>query len=123
MTILMDECVPASWAPALSAHGHLVHRWLQVGPAGADDEQVLAWARSNAALVLTCDNDLGQRLWFSGQTSPTVLQLGAPTWLPDAYLSPVLLALDECAARSASCFFVRIMATRGSYRLYALPLG
>lgn len=75
------------------------------------------------ALVLTCDDDLDQRFWFTGALGPSVVQLGAPTWLPQAYLGPVLQALDECGARIQACYFVRISAARGAFRLYALPLG
>jgi predicted nuclease of predicted toxin-antitoxin system len=87
MKLVIDMNLSPDWAPALRAIDIEAVHWTTIGPDGASDEAIMAWARANDAIVLTRDLDFGAMLTIQGLTAPSVIQLridqarrGVPPW-------------------------------------------
>ena len=57
MRILLDMNIPKKYATLLSDKGIMVLRWSDVGAPNAPDVEIMAYARKNNYIVLTCDLD------------------------------------------------------------------
>ena len=75
MKLLLDQGLPRSAAPALSAAGHPTIHVADVGMSKATDEQILAEAVARDAAVVTIDADFHALLAHSRATRPSVIRL------------------------------------------------
>lgn len=75
MKIVVDMNLSAEWAPALAEFGIDAVHWSSVGYEDASDEQIMGWAQTNDAVVLTRDLDFGSIVTLLGLQSPSVVQL------------------------------------------------
>lgn len=64
MKVVVDNCLPVSWAEHLRAAGHEAWAWRELGPAHAPDEVILRWAHTHGAVVLTHDLDFTRLLFL-----------------------------------------------------------
>ena len=69
MRFLADESCDFAVVRALRATGHDVSAMVEISP-GAEDEAVLAIARSEARVLLTEDKDFGKLAYADGQGPP-----------------------------------------------------
>lgn len=72
MNFLFDESVDASIAHRLRDDGHTVVCVWEQEP-GRSDEQVLAWANHDQALLVTADKDFGELVFRLGRAHNGVL--------------------------------------------------
>jgi len=74
MKFLVDECAGASVVDCLRDEGYDVAAVAEVMPQ-ADDEQILAYAVSEARILLTNDKDFGEMIYRGGRAHRGVLLL------------------------------------------------
>lgn len=95
MRFVIDENMSQKWARELNARGHRAEHWLEIGKRAAPDADVLQYARSVDAVVLTCDLDFGDILAASGSKTPSVLQLRPGKMRPEILIHRVLAAINQ----------------------------
>ncbi len=57
MIFFLDQDVPDDWAPWLRHRGHIVTCLRDVLPVTTTDADALAYARAQAAILITCNRD------------------------------------------------------------------
>ncbi len=119
MKLLLDMNLPPRWAAELDASGHFARHWSVVGPPDASDQQILAHAAEDAAVLLTHDLDFGTILAASGARTPSVVTIRADGLEP-AVLALIGKALAQFSAELESGALVVVDAKRTRARL--LPL-
>jgi predicted nuclease of predicted toxin-antitoxin system len=72
LRLICDANVGSIIAQALAGRGHDVERAIYVTPS-ADDETVLAYAVANARVLVTCDSDFGDLVFFRGHAPPPAI--------------------------------------------------
>ena len=95
MTLVIDNCLPQSWAEYLRQHGHLGHHWRELGAPNAPDVEIMQWANQNHAVVLTQDLDFTKLLFQSRTVLPSVIQLRLDDVRPQSIGEDVLLILEQ----------------------------
>lgn len=96
MKILADEHIPKVLLDALRQAGHEVLTVVELGMAGAPDEEILQRARAENALIFTEDKDFGRLLEFcSPSQRHRALLLRYGTFIPAILITDVLRALSE----------------------------
>ena len=86
----------------------------------ASDAEIMAWARSHSAIVLTHDLDFTTILALTRADGPSVVQLRAQNILPEALAESVLQALASHAAALTAGAIVSIDHMQARVRI--LPL-
>lgn len=120
MNLLLDENLSNRFRGALESAGHRVVYWLDVGKAGAPDEQVLAWARENDFRLVTADLDHGAILAATRAASPSVIQIRAKSLRPERVVPLLIVAIAQCAVELEAGAFV-VLEADGT-RIRRLPL-
>jgi len=77
MKILLDMNIPFKYAALLAKKGLEVMRWPDVGAPDAADLEIMAYARNNDFIVLTCDLDFSAILSITHELKPSVAQIRA----------------------------------------------
>lgn len=96
MKILADEHIPKVLLNALRQAGHEVITVVELGMAGASDEEILQRARAEHALILTEDKDFGRLLEFCPPPyRHRALLLRYETFIPTILIADVSRALSE----------------------------
>ena len=75
MKVVIDMNLSIDWVPALAEIGIEAVHWSSVAAEDASDEEIIAWAQANDAIVLTRDLDFGVVVTMLGLRSPSVVQL------------------------------------------------
>src|SRR5882724_2537069 len=75
MRLVLDQGVPRDAASLLRELGHDCTHVGEVGMSRAADQEILAWAVSENATVVTLDADFHTILAVSGATAPSVIRL------------------------------------------------
>ncbi len=121
MKFLLDVNMSRLWVEVLTAHGHDVVRWQDVGDPKEDDERIMAWARENDHMVLTCDLDFGDILAVTNSSKPSVIQFRLGRLKPHVLVDKLEVALrvyEEKLRESAL-----ITLDPGSLRVHRLPMN
>ena len=121
MKLLVDMNLAPQWTSALAAAGHQAWHWAEVGDLRATDAEIMAWARSHDAVVLTHDLDFTTILALTRAAGPSVIQLRAQNVLPDALVHIVLRAIEDHANALAKGAIVSIDQVQA--RMRVLPLA
>ena len=115
MKLLVDMNLSPSWVSVLKQAGHDAVHWSDVGAPGAEDEELMAWARQRGYVVLTNDLDFSAILAATKAEGPSVFQIRAqalsPRRLGDVLLSALgrfekdllagaLVTMNEARARA-----------------------
>ena len=95
MKILVDMNLSPEWVPILKGQGWEAIHWSRIGNPGAPDQEILAWAKSNAYVVLTHDLDFGAILAATGWKSPSVIQLRVQDISPQHIQSLVIQVVHQ----------------------------
>lgn len=109
------------WIDSLSAAGIQARHWSEIGPAGAADSEIMAWAKENRFVVLTHDLDFSAILAATQAVAPSVILLRMQEVFPDTAARRVvesIRALEEPLARGA---IVTIGASGSRVRILPLP--
>jgi predicted nuclease of predicted toxin-antitoxin system len=64
--LLVDMNISPLVVGPLNAAGHAAVHWMDLGPASASDETLMAWAQAHDTVLLTHDLDFGEMLAASG---------------------------------------------------------
>ena len=121
MKLLVDMNLSPEWTAELVAAGHDAWHWSEVGDVRASDAEIMAWARANAAIVLTHDLDFTTILALTRATGPSVVQLRAQNILPAAMAGTVLQTLHDHARSLATGAIVSVDHSQARVRV--LPLS
>jgi predicted nuclease of predicted toxin-antitoxin system len=95
MKILVDMNLSPEWVSVLNGQGWKAIHWSRIGNPGAPDQEILAWAKSNAHIVLTHDLDFGAILAATGGKSPSVIQLRMQDINPQHINTLVIQAMHQ----------------------------
>ena len=120
MKLLIDMNLSPQWAAELVAAGHEAWHWSEVGDVRAADVELMDWARTQGAIVLTHDLDFTTILALTRAIGPSVVQLRARNILPEALAGVVIQALQDHAAALAAGAIVSIDHSQARVRI--LPL-
>ena len=71
MKLLLDMNLSPRWASYLREHRFSVEHWSDVGRPDAEDQIIMAHARTQSAIVITSDLDFGAMLALSGDAGRT----------------------------------------------------
>jgi predicted nuclease of predicted toxin-antitoxin system len=75
MKLLLDMNLSPALAELLLGKGIDAVHWYAIGKHDADDSEIMAYARNNGYIVLTCDLDFSAILSASHGSKPSVVQL------------------------------------------------
>jgi len=75
MKILIDMNIPPWVADSLTEKGIEAKHWFYVGAPDAKDTEIMAYARNNDYIVLTCDLDFSTILSVTRDSKPSVVQI------------------------------------------------
>jgi predicted nuclease of predicted toxin-antitoxin system len=92
-----------------------------VGPVGADDAEIMAYAAQHDYIVLSQDLDFSTILAATSGTKPSVVQLRSDNLDPDVIGSSVIAALRQLENELQSGAIVSIDPQRTRIRLLPLP--
>ena len=121
MKFVVDVNLSPAWARLLEGAGHQAVHWQEVGPGNAEDEDIVAWAEREDAVVLTRDLDFGAYVVLAGRTKPSVMQVRAKRSNPERFGGLVLRAVRETAHKLSEGALVTIEFERIRVRLLAYP--
>lgn len=120
MKILVDMNLSPRWVAAIRSAGLDAVHWSEIGDPRAPDSEVIAWAVSNDAVLLTHDLDFGAILAASEDRKPSVVQLRSQNLLPDAMAARVVQLVRRLTPELAQGALVSMEPERERVRL--LPL-
>jgi predicted nuclease of predicted toxin-antitoxin system len=121
MKLLLDMNLSPALAADLRAAGFEAEHWNGHGPAGAEDTEIMAFAKKNEYVVVTHDLDFSAILAATNGDKPSVVQVRAANLAPQLLVGPLILGLRRCAADLESGALLTIEAERQRLRL--LPLN
>ena len=121
MKVLLDMNVSPRWRTLLEREQISAVHWADVGPVGADDAEIMAYAAKHDYIVLTQDLDFSTILAATSGAKPSVVQLRSDNLDPDFIGSSVIAALRQLESELRSGAIVSIDPQRTRMRL--LPLG
>ena len=105
MRFLADESCDFAVVTSLRAVGHDVSAVVETNP-GAEDEVVLALARSESRILLTEDKDFGLLTFGSGQEAAGVVLIRFPAGVRSALGQAIVDIVRELGHRTAGAFVV-----------------
>ena len=120
MKVLIDMNLSPDWAAAFAGHGIKSVHWSSVGDPRAEDEEIMAFARSGNYIVFTHDLDFGTILASTQGESPSVVQVRAQNILPSHLANTVISILRENEALLEQGAL--IVVDEGRSRVRILPL-
>lgn len=120
MKILADEHIPKVLLNALRQAGHEIITVVELGMAGAPDEEILQRARAEDALILTEDKDFGRLLEFCPPPQRhRALLLRYETFVPAILIADASRALSKLENLSVQKF-IAVLA-EGRLRIRTWP--
>jgi predicted nuclease of predicted toxin-antitoxin system len=120
MKIVVDMNLSPRWVAPLNAAGFDTQHWSAIGAVTATDEEIMAWAVSADAVVLTHDLDFSAILAFSSNSKPSIVQIRATDLNPDKIGPRVIAAINKTRAELAAGAVVSVDPVHSRLRL--LPL-
>lgn len=120
MIIVIDNCLPISWVSFLQQYGHTTHHWRELGKPNAADSEILGWATSNNALILTQDLDFTKLLFQLQTNMPSIIQLRIDDIRPANIGEDVLNVLTQHAEELGRGALITIKGHKARLRL--LPI-
>ena len=119
--VIVDNCLPNSWAAWLRDKGIEALHWRDVGSPAAPDTEIMRWSADRGAIVLTHDLDFGILLFQTQARLPSVIQLRLDDVRPGFIGETVLRILAQNEAEFRSGALVTVESGKSRFRL--LPLG
>lgn len=105
MRFLADESCDFAVVTALRTAGHDISAIAEINP-GAEDDAVLALARSEARVLLTEDKDFGLLAYAGGHETAGVVLIRFPAGVRGALGQAIVDVVTELGDRIASAFVV-----------------
>lgn len=123
MKVLVDMNVSPLVAQGLQALGHEATHWSHIGEFTASDAEIMACAKREGMVVVTCDLDFGHLLSASGAQLPSVVQVRGQRLTVQWLSGLVASALQAHAEDLAAGALLTIDSLRQRRRLRLLPIG
>ncbi|WP_404400064.1 DUF5615 family PIN-like protein [Pelagibacterium halotolerans] len=120
MRFLIDMNWSRDWIAILSEAVHQAEYWRDVGPATALDSEIMSFARTKGAIVLTRDSDFGEMLALNADAGPSVVQLRDGDTMPEVSGERVVEAIPRFSSEIERGALVTIYLSRAKVRL--LPI-
>lgn len=120
MRLVIDMNLSPRWIDLLTGQGHDAVHWSAVGRHDATDAEIMEYAMTRGAVVLTHDLDFGAILAATGGRGPSVMQLRLDAVTPEHAGSAVCTALDQFGAELDDGALLTVDARRS--RVSLLPL-
>jgi predicted nuclease of predicted toxin-antitoxin system len=120
MKFVIDVNLSRKWLHVLLAAGLEAVYWSDFGNEEDGDDMIMAWARDNNSIVLTCDLDFNAMLAASGASKPSVVQLRPGKHRPELLIGRLALALKAYHMHLDAGALLTI--DFGSSRVSRLPL-
>ncbi len=121
MKLLLDQGLPRSAGKLLCAAGIDTVHTGDCGLASANDEKILATARSDKRIVVTLDADFHEILALDQSAGPSVIRIRIEGLRGPALTNLLQVILNKCGADLESGAAVTV--TEGQIRLRRLPIG
>jgi predicted nuclease of predicted toxin-antitoxin system len=96
MKIVLDMNLSPSWADFLIKAGHEAKHWTQIGKPNAPDSEIMAWAKIEDYIVMSCDLDFGTILAVTKGEKPSVIQIRSDNLAQSKIGEIVIKALNQC---------------------------
>lgn len=109
------------WIACLKAAGHDAVHWSEVGVATARDEEIMAWAITADAVVLTHDLDFSAILAFTNHSKPSVVQIRAADLNSDHIGAQVVAAIHQPQTELRASAIVSVERVNARLRLLLQP--
>jgi predicted nuclease of predicted toxin-antitoxin system len=93
MKFVIDVNLSRKWLSTIKAVGFEAVYWSDFGKEEDTDDLIMAWARDNDSVVLTCDLDFNAMLAASGDSKPSVVQLRPGKHRPELLIGRFTAAL------------------------------
>lgn len=122
MKLLVDMNLSPRWIGTLADAGFEAVHWSTVGASNAPDSEIMAFAKSNAFVVMTHDLDFGAILAATQGEKPSVVQIRSEDVRPVAIGSQVVNALRQMHAELDQGALLTIDVGRTRLRLLPLQL-
>jgi predicted nuclease of predicted toxin-antitoxin system len=120
MKLLLDMNLSPRFVAMLAEEGFEAAHWSEVGPAPADDIDIVAYARTHDLVVITHDLDFSAILAATNGAKPSVVQIRVADMTPAFLLGPVVAGLRRCSDDLQAGALLKIDIDRQRLRL--LPL-
>ena len=121
MIVLLDMNIPLKYSSLLADRGIQSLRWSDIGAPNASDKEIMAYARENNCIVLTCDLDFSAILSATHDQKPSVAQIRASVLHAERAVDLVASALIQNADEMDKGAILSIDSKKARLRL--LPLG
>ena len=108
------------WIEVLASAGQEVRHWRDIGAGNAPDEEILAWARTHEAVIVTQDLDFSHLLATTHARGPSVVLLRVRDEFDPRVREQVRRAVLQCAGDLAAGALVVVDETRARVRV--LPI-
>jgi predicted nuclease of predicted toxin-antitoxin system len=95
MKIVIDMNLSPVWTVYLQEAGFEAIHWSKIGNPNAPDQEIMAWALENNAVVFTNDLDFSAILAATQAQSPSVFQIRTQDLLPDQVAEVVISTLRQ----------------------------
>lgn len=120
MKLLVDMNLSPRWVGLLNDAGIEAVHWSTLGASNAPDIEIMAFAKTNAYVVLTHDLDFSAILAATHGEKPSVVQIRAEDVNPDVIGRTVINALQQMEADLEEGALLTVDPSRTRLRL--LPL-
>ena len=120
MKLLVDMNLSPRLAALLAEAGFPATHWSEIGPVGAADPAIMAYAKTHDLIVLTHDLDYSAILAATNADKPSVVQIRAADLMPELLAPPIIIGLARCRQALAEGALLTIDPAR--MRLRLLPL-
>ena len=120
MKLLLDQGLPRSAAEILRRRGLQARHTAECGLSTADDEAIIAFARSTGELVITLDSDFHTLLAVQDADSPSVVRIRIEALKGPAMATLIMKVLEIC--REALQAGAAVSVREDHVRIHHLPL-
>ena len=121
MQFLIDMNLSPKWVGLFEQSGFGAAHWSQIGAPNASDSEIMAYAKTNACIVLTNDLDFGSILAATGGDAPSVAQIRADDCRVEAIGELVIQSIVQAQDELATGALVTIETAK--LRITSLPIG
>ena len=118
--IIVDMNLPPRWVTVLKNEGWDAVHWSSIGNPGANDTDIMRYAKNGGYAVLTHDLDFGAILAATGWNTPSVIQVRTQDVFPQAIGHLVIATIKQFSEEIKKGVLISINKNRSRARI--LPI-
>jgi len=123
MTVLIDMNLSPSWRAFLEQSGFCAIHWIDVGPGNAPDHQIMEYARTHNAVILTHDLDFSSILAATKGQKPSVIQIRSQDLSIESIGASVVQCLKQMSGELDSGALISLENLKLRIRLLPIERG